>query len=238
MGLGHGASIVRNGLVLHLDAGNVKSYPGSGTTWTDLSGNGNNGTLTNGPTFSSINNGVIALDGVDDYINMANPQSLNPGTSSFSVNTWIKQNDTGYNGIVEARGTSLHGFLIILNFTTAGRLSLFLNTTTDVDQNIYVSSVSTFDAIDTWMNICVVVNRSTTPSTIDFYLNGVKQGTSINVTSEGTIDPGSGYVYWIGGDKGGPESNATFGLLQHYNRALTPIEIGQNFEALRGRYGI
>lgn len=216
----------------------VNQSPRSGRTWNDLSGNGNNGTLVNGPIFSRTNNGIISLDGVDDYIEVANPQSLNPGTGSFSVNTWIKQNDTGYNGIVEARGTSLHGFLILLNYTTAGRLSFFLNTTTDADQNVYLSSVSAFGAIDTWMNICTVVNRASSPSTIDFYLNGVKQGTTINVTSEGTIAPVSGYRYWVGGDLGGPESNATFGLLQHYNRALTPIEIRQNFEALRGRYGI
>ncbi len=63
-----GPNIVTNGLVLHLDAANTKSYSGSGTTWTDLSGNGNNGTLTNGPTFDSANYGSVVHDGVDDYI--------------------------------------------------------------------------------------------------------------------------------------------------------------------------
>jgi hypothetical protein len=62
-----GPNIVTNGLVLSLDAANTKSYPGSGTAWSDLSGNGNNGTLTNGPTFNSANGGSIVFDGVDDY---------------------------------------------------------------------------------------------------------------------------------------------------------------------------
>jgi hypothetical protein len=64
-----GPNIVTDGLVLYLDAANQKSYPGTGTTWNDLSGNGNNGTLVNGPTFNSDNNGSIVFDGVDDYVN-------------------------------------------------------------------------------------------------------------------------------------------------------------------------
>ena len=85
MSLGHGASIVRNGLVLYLDAANPKSYPGSGTTWKDLSGNGNNGTLVNGPTFNSANGGSIVFDGTNDYVittNLLNP-TTNPNESVF-----------------------------------------------------------------------------------------------------------------------------------------------------------
>ena len=67
MGISYNPKIVTNGLVLCLDAANAKSYPGSGTAWTDLSGLGNTGTLTNGPTYSSANNGSIVLDGINDY---------------------------------------------------------------------------------------------------------------------------------------------------------------------------
>ena len=66
MSVSNGPSIVTSGLVLSLDAADKNSYPGSGTTWADLSGNTNNGTLTNGPTFSSANQGSIVFDGVDD----------------------------------------------------------------------------------------------------------------------------------------------------------------------------
>ena len=67
MALSHSPSIVTNGLVLCLDAANSKSYPGSGTTWTDLSGRGNNGTLVNGVGYNSGNLGSLVFDGVDDY---------------------------------------------------------------------------------------------------------------------------------------------------------------------------
>jgi hypothetical protein len=236
MAIAYNTSIVRNGLVLYLDAANRRSYSGTGTAWNDLSGNGNNGTLVNGPTYNSDNMGNIALDGVDDYVNVSNPQSLNPGTNSFSINAWVKQNDTGYNGIVEARGASLHGILLLLNYTVAGQLTLFVNTTTDGSQNVYLSTVSTFGDVGVWMNICAVVNRST--EQIDFYKNGVKQGSSVSITSGGSVDPGGEYKYWIGGDLGGPESNASFSVIQQYNRVLSVTEIQQNFNALRGRYNV
>ena len=68
MGVFAGPEITESGLVLALDAGNLKSYPTTGTTWTDLSGRGNTGTLTNGPTYSSANGGSIVFDGVNDYV--------------------------------------------------------------------------------------------------------------------------------------------------------------------------
>ena len=62
--------IVTDGLVLYLDAANQRSYPGSGTTWSDISRGGNNGTLVNGPTFDPGNGGSIVFDGVDDYVSI------------------------------------------------------------------------------------------------------------------------------------------------------------------------
>ena len=77
-------SIVTDGLILHLDAGNKNSYPGSGTTWTDLSGKGYDGTLTNGPSFNS--QGYISFDGSNDYITTAD---IDHGTSQFTLETWV-----------------------------------------------------------------------------------------------------------------------------------------------------
>jgi hypothetical protein len=77
--------IVRNGLVLYLDAGNQLSYLGSGSTWTDLSGNNNNGTLINGPTYNPINGGVIYFDGTDDYV--AGP--IQDVGSTYTYNIWV-----------------------------------------------------------------------------------------------------------------------------------------------------
>ena len=85
MGLIHSPRIVTDGLVLYLDAANNRSYPGTGTTWSDLVGS-NNGTLNNGPTFSGANGGSIVFDGSDDYINMGDILSA---PSSLSIFSWV-----------------------------------------------------------------------------------------------------------------------------------------------------
>jgi hypothetical protein len=236
MALYHSPLVVTDGLVLYLDAANTKSYPGSGTTWTDISRNGNNGTLINGPTFNPANGGSITLDGVDEYINVSNPQTLNPGVNSFTIDCWLKQNDLGYNGVVEARGTNLNGFLFILNYPGAGYASFFLNTTNDGNQNVYASTTNGFTSTTTWINATVVIDRVS--EIIKFYNNGIQQGSNVSITSGGTVDPGSGYRYEIGSDLGGPEMNGNIAALKHYNRALSQAEITQNFNALKTRFGL
>jgi hypothetical protein len=94
MSVAGGPDLIQDGLVLCLDAANTKSYPGSGTSWVDLSGNGNNGTLTNGPTFSSTNGGNIFFDGTNDYVRVSST-SIIPGSSSFTFNIWLNYSISG-----------------------------------------------------------------------------------------------------------------------------------------------
>ena len=97
MALAHSPHIVRDCLVLYLDAANTKSYPGSGTTWTDISGRGNNGTLTNGPTFSSDDGGSVLVDGSNDFI--LTPRVTGTGLSNRSVSwgIWVNPSSTSGN---------------------------------------------------------------------------------------------------------------------------------------------
>ena len=100
-----GPNVVTDGLVLYLDAGNTKSYPGSGTGWIDLSGRVNNGILANGPTFDSSNGGSIVFDGSNDYTDVADSSSINFGTNSFSFNFWIKSTQSSaYAGLIGKYG--------------------------------------------------------------------------------------------------------------------------------------
>ena len=96
MGLAHSPRIVTDELVLALDAGNTKSYPGSGTTWTDLIGS-NNGTLTNGPTYSSDDGGSIVFDGSNDYVQLSASSDLNFGTGNFTIEGWFNKGATTAN---------------------------------------------------------------------------------------------------------------------------------------------
>jgi hypothetical protein len=84
--------IVRDGLVMYLDAGDSTSYPGSGTTWADLINSANNATLVNGPTFNSANGGAIVLDGVNDRVNITyNSTTFLIGTGDFTMNFWYNR---------------------------------------------------------------------------------------------------------------------------------------------------
>ena len=83
--------IIRNGLVLHLDAANALSYPRTGTLWRDISRNNNNGTLINSPTFSLNNGGSIRCNGVNNFIEVLDKSSLDFGSSNFTVEYWFRK---------------------------------------------------------------------------------------------------------------------------------------------------
>jgi hypothetical protein len=83
-----GPATVTSGLVLELDAGNIKSYPTTGTTWFDKSGNARNGTLTNGPTFNTGSLGSIVFDGVDDYVSLGTFNGL--GSTNRTISVWFR----------------------------------------------------------------------------------------------------------------------------------------------------
>jgi hypothetical protein len=99
MGVFAGPEIAESGLVLALDAGNLKSYPGSGTTWTDLSGNGNTGTLVNGVGYVGTNGGSLSFDGVDDDITITSYQlSTSDSSAPYTLSAWINRTGTTTGG--------------------------------------------------------------------------------------------------------------------------------------------
>ena len=123
MGLSHSPRIVTDGLVFCVDAGDKMSYPGAGTTWTDLSKNRNNGTLTNGPTFNSANGGSIVFDGTNDYANMSNFNFFNycDYNKPFSLCARCKLSGTSFQQIMGRqltggtyRGIGLQLYMVIL----------------------------------------------------------------------------------------------------------------------------
>ena len=220
-------SIVLSGLALHLDAGNAASYPGSGTTWTDLSGNSNTGTLTNGPTYSSANGGAIIFDGSDDFVSLGRPASLAAlfGTSAVSVDFWVKRSaniggqkiifDSGSNECIQIDIISNQlAFLII----TAGGATRSGRTST-LTQDVWYNFTGVYDGIN-----------------ITTYLNSTQRSL---VATTGTIStdsgsfyiaqyPGVGAYYFPGG----------VAAVKIYNKALSSTEVTQNYNALRGRYGL
>ena len=225
--LDNGLTYVRDGLVLDLDAGNPLSYPGTGNTWTDLSGNGNNGTLVNGVGYTSSDGGSLIFDGVDDYVTLGT--SLTNGYINITVSAWFYAvADTGRKSIV-TKYPFVNGWLLYYSNDTSqfgvdGRESdaaYFNNLTT----NTY--------PVDNWYNVVFTKNTTNWRLYVNSSLdcnntngNGTTSFNNAGILAIGSLPVVSEYV------------NGNISQVQIYNRALTPEEIQQNYNLLKGRYGL
>jgi hypothetical protein len=230
MAITYNTSIVRSGLILHLDAANPKSYPGSGTAWRDLSGNGNNGTLTNGPTYSSSNKGSIVFDGVDDYVNCGTGLAQ---SGSWTLTAFAKFSNTTAQVIIGRTGDGSTSFAQNYNiFTQSSKFRVG----TSSDSYRFADSTTTM-IINTWYYITGVYDSAT--KILSIYVNGTFESSAAALTG---TPPTAGTQYVIlGASDGLSAANRMTGNISSasiYNRALTALEISQNFESLRGRYGI
>ena len=210
--------IVRNGLVLHLDAATFNTV--TGTTWYDLSGNSNHGTLTNGPTYNSANGGSIVFDGSNDYVEL-NTNNIITGTNPFTFEAFYKVTNTS----VAAELLGNYGFGYTSNtIWFSGRYGVYLNTQIPYFQG-YPLGAGTYQ---------MAFTRSSNGATV-LYKNGSVDGTSTSTTS---ILVGANFR--IGSDVGGIAE--VFGgnlyAMRVYNRALSSTEIAINYNALKGRYGL
>ncbi len=223
---------VTSGLVLNLDAGNTASYPGTGTTWTDLSGNGNNGTLFSGVGYNSANGGSLVFDGVNDYVNL--PNSLNLSTNSgFTICLFLQQNTTHTNTTWNYFYSKSSPEIEIGTYGTQSKVFVFKD-------NSVNSSISSGDIASSWSYMCFGTNPTTrTPFTHTFNSTGYYSATNPNAFTNQTL----GFErLFTTGVSGGPQGIQYYGakcsVIQVYNQALTPEEVQQNFNALRGRYGL
>ena len=219
--ISYNTSIVRDGLVLHLDAANVKSYPGSGTTWSDLSGNGNNGALVNGVGYSTDNKGVMSFDNSNDEVICTNNSSVQITTGTICAWFNASNGNLGVNGIIaKQRAWGLFVTSNILQAYDWGN-GTWRNTGITVgNSNWNYAAMSFTETVGTPSNNAII------------YLNGnpVLTTTIKHVNHNITVQIGEANASQ---HFGGLISSASV-----YNRVLSQTEIQQNFEALRGRYGI
>jgi hypothetical protein len=216
-------SIVTSGLNLWLDAGNVLSYPGTGTTWTDLSGNGRDGTLTSGPTYSATDGGSIVFDGTNDYVQCSGTLTVTAATFV----TWIKRsgNQSQYDGILFSRGTNTTG----MNFYSSNQLGYHWN---DSSATYNWNSGLTIPNL-TWCMIAVSVTNTAATA----YLC---QSSGIT-TATNTVSHGSSVLNDIKiaqDDAGSRFFNGNIAIAQMYNISLSAEQVSQNFQADRARFGV
>jgi len=207
-------NIVKSNLKLYVDAGRYDSYIGNGTTWSDLSGNNNNGTLVNGTGFNTGGTPSMVFDGTDDYVNCGNGITT---TNQITVNAWVKLNVNNiYQHVVDSSSNSWH--LAVLN-----------------DGRVYFWDGSTYhtsgEILSTGKWYLITGVRTTT--TNDIYVNGIL---SSSLNSSNSIPTNNINI----GRWQNPNDrllNGRVGNVQIYDAALTPQQILQNFNAQKYRFG-
>jgi len=217
-----GPDITTDGIVLALDASNTKSYPGSGTTWFDLSGNSNHATLYNSPVFST---NYVTWDGTNQYAEVTYNSVFAAWSIEQTVSIWLRHSFTSgrknpWNQAYGGYGTWTHenGANINAYYGNAGSNAL-----------PYTAVNSGTTSTNIWNHM--TVTRDT--SYIRWYKNGIQTNVASNIYGELTSDTnniliGRGYAgYWVG----------DMGIITAYNRALTADEILQNYNATKWRFG-
>jgi hypothetical protein len=221
MSVSYNTKIVTNGLVLALDAANSKSYPGSGTTWTDLSGRGNNGTLENSPSYSGSNGGTLLFNGTTQRVICGNASNLQITVGTISA--WFNANNgnAGYNGIIAKQNA--WGLFVASNVLVAYDWGNGAERSTGitVGNSSWNYVVMTFtETIGTPSNNAIV------------YLNGRPVLTTTIKHNNNTVQ------VMVGEANAGQYFGGNIAQTSIYNRVLSASEIIQNFNALRGRYDI
>ena len=212
-----------SGLVLHLDAANYRSFVSGSATWRDLSGNGFNGTLTNGPTYNSANNGFIVFDGTNDFVQCTG--TIVTSTATFLVWMYRNGNQAQYDGVLFSRGTNVTG----LGFYSSNQLGYHWN-----DNSNTYNWNSGLIVPDLQWSLCAVSVGATSATAYLCQQTGITSAVNNVSHASTTIDD-----IKIGQDEflGGRWFAGNISVAQIYNRALSRDEIVQYFNYTKGRYG-
>jgi hypothetical protein len=219
--------VVTNGLTLALDAADENSYPRTGTTWADLTGNGNNGILTNGPIFSYSNGGNFSFDGTNDYVQTNFSQ--NTDNALITWECWFWDNSAGgftsNTALISNYGASATTPYTSLHVYDNGNV-FFGQRNSSGTESLATYSVNICDGI--WHHIVGVVDSVNTL----IYVDGILRASQAKVT--GTTTSGQNIV--IAGNHVGRYQSCRIASAKIYSRALTAVEVLQNYNAVRTRF--
>ena len=229
-----GASpIVTDGLVFAVDPANYESYPGSGNTWTDLV-SGITGTLTNNPTYSSNNGGLIVCDGTDDYIDFDSFESYVP-TTEGTINTFVRITDltitSGEKFIMNYKVNGANQINIMLKYTGGSAKIQWRYKAGGTAENRN-SETSNFSTSDFYL---LSITYSVTNNRMRAYSNGVQISNDLSIG--GTWEGGTA-DFQFGGHNGNKACPIELAQGSVYNRELSATEILQNYNALKPRFNL
>lgn len=225
MGIAYNSNIVTSGLVLCLDAGNPRSYVGTGTSWRDAGGNYVPSTLVNGPIYTSSSPGFFTFDGVDDYGTLQNT-TLGNGNLAWTCSAWVRTttavNSLGLGSVLSnASGGPVYSMMGVNN----GKIVYWTYQNSAWAQKLGVATVN-----DNIWHMLTWVNYAN--NTMDMYVDGALDSNVANSTS-GNNNP----IDRLGGSWSGSFSGAISQILIYQSASLSAAQVLQNYNAARGRYG-
>jgi len=233
------SGIVTDNLFMHLDASNSSSYSGSGTTWTDLTGNGNDGTI-NGATWSSTDSGIFDFDGTNDTVQIAHNSSLSLSTSAQrTMQIWVKFDALGSTSTSQvpvfgklSSSYSFDGYWGGL-YGNTGTIRVVTNGASVQKISTSTSTVS----VDTWYLFTFISQITNTSNTTKAYINTTEYITNAHGTDTIT-ESNPLYLGYIGAGVSSLYLNGKIGACYFYTDGLTVSEITQNYDATKSRYGL
>jgi hypothetical protein len=230
-----GTNIITSNLQFYFDAANGKSYPGTGSVWYDLSGNGRHGTLINSPTYNSGNNGNFDFNGTSQYVQLGATYALS-GATGLSIFAWQRK-DSASTGvtkcIVSSENNAVNGGIVFQNHSSGPNA---IQCALDSDNSGSYSGAellySTQQSLETWDYVGLVYNAGG----MKCYVNGVEDGSLTGLSSTLTINK-----TWFIGYRGIGGASAAYydgkiSVVQIYSVPLTASEVLQNYNATKGRY--
>lgn len=212
---------------------NLKLERGTFPSLVNMVSNTNHGTAINGPTYSSSNGGSLVFNGTNQYISVANSSAINPNTGSFTIIVWANSDPSnggdGWDLWVAKRTNGNNGYYLGVNNPLGVKFMIGNDSNSRTDTG-FISYT-----FNTWAMYTAILNRTANTQTI---IKNNYEETSTATPSGGNYS-NTGALS-IGGDIGinAYYVNGRVPIVQMYNRALSATEVAQNFNALRGRYGI
>jgi hypothetical protein len=225
MSYSFGKSIVTDGLVFYVDAANENSYPGTGTTWSDLVG-GNDGTTTNSPTYSSSNGGYFEFDGTNQDVDLGNGDDFNVNTT-ITIDAWVNwsgNNAFDFTPVIDRQTSGSNTWFF--GFNGSSRLHFGSN-----GGNIQSTNTTWTEGV--WYHVAGTYNS--TGLTGKLYIDGVSD--TLSVDNYDAMGATSGRNVRIAGSNSQSRFfNGKIASVKFYNRVLSDAEVLQNYNALKSRF--
>lgn len=235
-----GPNVVRDGLVFYLDAANRKSFVNGSNTWRDLSGNNYNGTLTNGPTFSSTNSGTILFDGTNDYVNINADTTLKTLQVPMTILCWAKPTTSkSYMAIFSQYSDVTNNKLIKLIRLDSNIFRCFSSKS---DGTYQYFDMSINPVLNSWNFFSFIISGTLSSASVIMGLNGTFENKGAFASALSSTPDMTVPVYI------GTIANNYVGMAEYfqgniantsiYNRALSTSEVLQNYNATKTRFGL